>query len=216
MTEAVSVMLPLARPAVRGKLARGVRHMKLSTAVQQFIADCRVTLSASTVIAYESDLNHLVALATVEAADSVLAFTPDLVRAYFLMLSKKGLKMSTLHRRRSVLGEFAKWGLKQRLWASDPMASAPTIRRPKHLPRPFAPAERDRLLALTLGAEETLIRAILFWSGLRVSEVCGLRQQDVAIEAATLRVVGKGSKTRVVPMVPELVDAVKGWIWSPT
>ena len=90
--------------------------MKLSTAVEQFIADCRMRgLAPATLVRYHSDLKILVALATVEAQDTVLACTPALVHTYFLRLSAKGLMMATLHRRRAALAEFGKWGLRQRL-----------------------------------------------------------------------------------------------------
>jgi len=122
--------------------------MKLSTAVDQYLADCRIRgLSAQTLTGYRSDLGMLVSLASVDAADSVLAFTPELARAYFLRLSGKNLSMGTLHRRRSCLSEFAKWGRKRRYWLESPMDDLPTIKRPKHLPRPFSRAELEALLA---------------------------------------------------------------------
>jgi hypothetical protein len=78
-------------------------RMKLSKAVSEFVADLRVSgKAAMTVTAYESDLTRLVALAV---PNSVLAFTPDLVRLYFQTASAQGLKMSTLHRKRAALSE---------------------------------------------------------------------------------------------------------------
>jgi hypothetical protein len=81
--------------------------MKLSRAVQEFLADCRMKLSPASMAAYESDLTRLVALAS---PDSVLGFTPDLIRAYFLGLSHQGRRLSTLYRKHAVLHEFGRWG----------------------------------------------------------------------------------------------------------
>src|SRR5262252_7536049 len=90
------------------KLARGARHMRLTTAIDDFITGCRNRgLNASTIVRYKSDLRFLSSLAEVTAKDSVLAFTPELVAEYFGAMSKKGLKNATLHRRRAVLSEFA-------------------------------------------------------------------------------------------------------------
>ena len=90
--------------------------MKLSKAVENFLEYCRREKGQAeqSLISYRSDLSLLISLATVQAADSVIAFTPELVKSYFLTLSKKGLTMATLHRRRSSLNEFAKFGMRER------------------------------------------------------------------------------------------------------
>ena len=110
--------------------------MKLSTAVQQFLLDARVSLTRSTLVAYESDLNLLVALATFHRADTVLDFDEALVRLYLRELSKKGLGMATLFRRRVTLNQFAKWGVRRRYWIANPVDESPKIKRPKRLPLP--------------------------------------------------------------------------------
>ena len=162
------------------------------------------------------------ALATVDAPDTILAFTPELVRTYFHRLSAKGLTMATLHRRRAALSEFAKWGVDQRLWATNPMAGAPQIKKPEYVPRPFMPEERTRLLALELPLAERLVRALLYYTGLRVSPICGIRIGDISTQPMTLgdgltwpgsiRTVGKGNKTHVVPLHPDLRELVVSYI----
>jgi integrase/recombinase XerD len=183
--------------------------MRLSTTVHDFVLHLRMEGKAkATIIAYESDLNLLVALASVSAGDSVLAFTPALVRDYLLALSRRDLAMSTLHRRRASVGEFAKWGLRRRLWAYDPMADAPTIKRPKHLPRPFTREEHARLMAVPLTGRALVLRGLLYYGGLRISEALTVRVRDAMLgdedHLPTLRVRGKGNKERVIPIFPEL------------
>jgi hypothetical protein len=63
--------------------------MELSRAVQEFLADCRMRLTPASMAAYESGLTRLVALAS---PGSVLGFTPDLIRAYFLGLSHSAVR----------------------------------------------------------------------------------------------------------------------------
>jgi site-specific recombinase XerD len=191
--------------------------MKLSTAVTHFVEDCQSRhLAKDTITAYTSDLRLLVSLATVHLADSVFAFTPDLVKTYFVTLSKKGLKLSTLHRRRASVSEFAKYGMRQRYWNDNPVETGQRrIRRQQTLPRPFEADERDRLLVLDLNARENVFRALLYYGGLRVTEMCLLRLVDVRLgPRPALWVQGKGSKERVVPMAPELQEILEAWIRS--
>lgn len=185
--------------------------MRMSQAVETYLRELQIEVALSTYKAYKGDLGLLVSLATVEATDSIVAFTPRLVKAYFRKLYDKGLSAETLLRHRSALAEFAKWTLRQRLVTENPMVDAPKIRRPKRQPRPYSHAERDRLLALELAPDDVVLRGLLYWAGLRVSEVSLLRWPHVRMAApdqrGALRIVGKGNKERVVPMFAEL-DAI--------
>src|SRR5260370_4578230 len=98
--------LPSSRAGTRSARWR----MKLSRAVQEFVAEGRTYLSPASLAAYESDLSRVAALAS---PDSVLAFTPDLIRAYFLGLSHQNPKMATLYRQHSALQEFGPWGVRK-------------------------------------------------------------------------------------------------------
>lgn len=126
----------------------------------------------ATAAAYDSDLHRLVALA---GMNTVLAFTPDLVRLYFTTESQRGNGMSTLHRKLSTLREFAKWGRKHRLWATDPTLHFPTIKRPKHKPRPFEHGVDVRLVKDLLGHED--IKSTVIYT----------QVTDAALSAAVLR-----------------------------
>lgn len=195
--------------------------MKLSTAREEFLADCRLRgLSPATLDSYRSDLNLLVGLASVHAADNVISFTPGLVRRYFLALANKGLAAATLHRRRASISEFAKWCLLRRLVADHPMADTPKIKRPRRPPRPFASATRDKLAALHLAGVDALIRELLFGAGLRVTEACTLQVGDVDLGVdetrGSIRVHGKGDKIRVVPLTPELWHLLRDFMLAHT
>jgi integrase len=183
--------------------------MKLSRAVQEFLADCRLKLTPASMAAYESDLTRLVALAS---PDSVLAFTPELVRAYFLGLSHQGRRLSTLYRKHSVLHEFGRWGVRKKLWLASPMDEIPRPPKPEHLPRPFTPDEIGRIMRLELPPVESVIRGLLYYTGLRVSPICQLRIGDVSFDElaypngvtfpGVIRTIGKGNKPLVTPMHP--------------
>ena len=190
--------------------------MTLSTAVEKFLLENRPRLSRQTYVNYQSDLGLLTSLAKVYASDSVFSFTQDLVRRFFAMLSEKNLSMATLHRRRATLNEFAKWGQRERLWHENPMLAAPRIKRPRTLPRPFSGAERKRLLALDLPLQERCVRAILYYTGVRVGELCAIRVEDCLADdlgrLRQIRIHGKGRKERVVYVVPELAEVLRDYL----
>lgn len=214
-----AAMLPAAQRPTKAPLRQGAAHMRLDTAIEQFLTDCRLRgLAPATLESYRSDLHLLSSLARVSATDNVLAFTRSLVDQYFLALLNKGLAAATLHKRRASVSEFAKWCLIKRLVADNPMAAMPAIRRPRNRPRPLTTETRDRLWALPLTGAEAVIRGLLFQAGLRVSEVCALRVQDLDFGAddqhGALRVHGKGGKVRVVPMEPSLWHVLHDWTLS--
>jgi integrase/recombinase XerC len=182
--------------------------MLLSKAVEHFLQEVRVSKAKATAAAYESDLHRLIALS---GMNTVLAFTPDLVRLYFTTESQRGNGMSTLHRKLATLREFAKWGLRHGLWSTDPTLHFPTIKRPKHLPRPFSDEETRRLFALELPPMERVLRAVLFGSGLRATPICGLRVGDVNESPPQLRALMKGNKVQVVPIPAELRDLIANY-----
>jgi integrase/recombinase XerC len=187
--------------------------MTLSKAVELFLQETRLSKARATATAYESDLRRLVALCP---RNTVLEFTPDLVRLYFTVESQRGNTMATLHRKLAAVSEFAKWGLHARLWAENPVQTLPRIKRPKTLPRPFADEEVARLLALELPPMERVIRALLFGTGLRATPLCGIRVGDVSETPPRLRVVVKGSKPQSIALHPEVRDLLVSYILTGT
>jgi site-specific recombinase XerD len=187
--------------------------MKLSKAVELFMQEVRVTRAALTTAGYESDLNRFLALCPV---NSVLAFTPDLVRTFFTTESARGNKMSTLHRKMATLSEFGKWGVRHRIWPENPVASFPKIKRPKLLPRPFGHDEAARLLALDLPPLERVVRAVLFGTGLRVTPLCALKIGDLSFDPPVIRALVKGSKPQVLPMPPAVREVLYSYVLAHT
>ncbi len=187
--------------------------MQLSRAVQEFIKEKeRERKAKQTVDAYRSDLNRIVANS---GRDTVLNFTPELVKRYFDLASEDHLSLSTLHRRTATFREFIKWGARQRLW--DLMAlleAVPRIRRQETLPRPYSRDEAARLWRLPLPAEERVYRAVLFFTGLRVSAIANIIIGDIALDPPTIRTVTKGGKTVLKHMHPNLAAELASYLES--
>lgn len=183
--------------------------MKLSSAITAFIAEIRVHKAKQTAIGYESDLRRLAAKAQV---DSVLRFTPDLVKHELAIASASGRAMSTLHRKRSCFNSFGRWGVKNRLWVENSVDLVQTIRRPKHVPRPYAREEVARLLALPVSEREALLMQVLFLTGLRATPIGHLKVGNVTFSPPQIRAWVKGAKTQILPIHPALVGPLRDYI----
>jgi len=188
--------------------------MMISTAVAKFLEESEPVIAGSTRAQYRSDLTFLVAVAKVDYTDNLADFTSALVIAVFRKWKAKGMAQATLHRRMVSVRQFAKWCLRERVIAASPLV--PSVRRPRRLPRPLAGDVQDQILALDLRGKERVIRGLLFRAGLRVSEVCGLRIEDIVLgvdEAhGTVLVHGKGSKERVVPLARDLWHDLRDYL----
>ena len=209
------------RPRERAILRKGWRHMRLSRAIADYLDSCRLRkLSPTTVRTYDNVLAGLLRVALVHGPDQVAAFTPTLVRYYFDSSSGKGNGATTLLKKRSTVTKFAAWGLRERLWATDPAVEAPAYRKPERLPIPFERGDRAELMALPMREDERLLRALLYYAGLRAGEILRLRVQDVRLgdggqRLGRLVIAGKGDRQRLAPIVPELDGELRRYLAGP-
>lgn len=186
--------------------------MRLSRAIQEFITDLKIAKkSPNTIRARESDLQRL---QSTFAVDAIGSLTPEAIRRAFQLWGESSLGRATLHRRHTSVRTFTRWGRRRRYWLDDPMDGVPVIGRPDSLPRPFSREECERILALELPADEDLIRALLLFTGQRVSTVCGLTVGSITLDPPTIRVRLKGGREQVIPMHPLLADKVAAHLLS--
>jgi site-specific recombinase XerD len=187
--------------------------MRLTEALSRFITELRVRKAKATAAAYESDLRTLVKMAPL---DTVLRFDTELIENYLAWESSRNRAMATLHRKQAAIRTFAKWCVRNRIIAEDPMARLEPIRRPLTLPRPFTPDESRRLLALELPERERLFRALLFYTGLRVTPILNIRLGDISDDPPTIRVTNKGNRQQLVYMQAPLAEAVRSYVLART
>jgi integrase/recombinase XerD len=114
-------------------------------------------------------------------------------------------------RRLSVFRRFYRWALREHLCAADPTLRMDAPRQRMRLPGTLTEDQVERLLAAPdvldpLGLRDRAMLELLYASGLRVSELVGLRSVQVSLQEAVLRVTGKGSKERLVPFGQEAGD----------
>lgn len=181
------------------------------------LADVR-RLSPSTVRAYRSDLADLAA-----AAGDVELTAVDLetLREWLWRATQRGDARSTIARRTSTARGFFAWAAEEGLVAEDPSLRLVAPKRGRTLPR-VATADAvtailDRLGEAAAEGDPIALRdhallELLYGAGIRVSEVCGLDVGDLDRDRRTARVLGKGSKERVVPFGGAALRAVDAYL----
>lgn len=173
-------------------------------------------LSPNTIRSYTFDLQHLYEFAT-ELGKRVLDLAyPDL-EAFLAYLADLGLDTRSMARVVSGVRAFFRYLFVEEIIPANPtdLLEAPRIGR--RLPEVLTVEEIDRLIdsidtSTTNGVRNATMLELLYSCGLRVSECCGLRFQDIHIEQRYLRVMGKGSKERLIPMSDTAVARIEDYI----
>ena len=117
----------------------------------------------------------------------------------------------------SSLKRFYGWCLRERRVSADPTLRLDPPRRAPRFPKTLSEADVEALLAAPevnapLGMRDRTMFEVLYAAGLRVSELVGLKVFEVNLDAGVLRIMGKGSKERLVPLGEEAVDWVRRYL----
>ena len=180
-------------------------------------------LSEHSVRAYRGDVAGLLEHARRMGRESVAALDLAVLRSWLAGQATRGMARSTLARRAAAARGFTAWALRAGLVGSDPGALLATPRSGRSLPGVLRRDEADALLQVAgLAADDDdpaavrdlAILEVLYASGIRVGELCGLDLDDVDRSRRVLRVLGKGAKERTVPVGAPAVRAVDRWLAS--
>jgi integrase/recombinase XerD len=141
---------------------------------------------------------------------------PD-IEAYVAELRGRGLAPATVKRTVVAVRSLHRFLAEEGRLPTDPGSDVATPRVPAGLPKALSEAEVEALLAAVVGDDPMARRdramlEVLYGTGLRISELVGLRLADVDLESALLRAFGKGSKERVVPLGRHAVGALYDWL----
>jgi integrase/recombinase XerC len=165
-------------------------------------------LSPATTRAYRSDLRDLIEVALLTGVPTPADADLELLREWQGQASERGDARATLARRTAAIRSFFAWALEAGVVAQDPSLRLVAPKRGRTLPTvATAPAVAEMLDGLGARAEagdplplrDRAMLELLYGAGIRVSELCGLDVGDLDLDRGTARVLGKGSKERVVP-----------------
>ena len=171
--------------------------------------------SANTVDAYMRDLGKLVGYLQAEHTD-VLDVELGQLEHFAASLADLGIGARSMARILSGVRQFYRWLVLDGYLESDPTVLLESPKLPAHLPEVLSTAEVDLLEeAIDLdkweGQRNKAIIEVLFSCGLRVSELINLRFQNLFLEEKYLRIWGKGSKERLVPISQRAIDEIIRW-----
>jgi len=163
--------------------------------------------SDRTVEAYGRDLLQFFAQTErlIGAKPACSDLTPSAVRAFLHGLTAAGLARSSIDRKRAAVSAFARYLVRQGRLGQNPVMRLARSRARRKLPPTLAEADLKRKLDVPPTSDFASVRnrallEALYGSGLRVSELLSLRPARMDLSRTTLRVLGKGSRERVVPM----------------
>ena len=178
-------------------------------AIDRFIAALWIEegLAANTLAAYRRDLSLYAAWLVREHGRSLNESTEADFHAY-AVARHAASKATTANRRLTVFKRYFRWAVRERLLLVDPTLRLLAARQPLRVPKTLSEAQVEALLAAPdvstpLGLRDRAMLELMYASGLRVSELVGLKSVHVGLAEGALRATGKGARERLVPFGEE-------------
>lgn len=173
-------------------------------------------LSPHTVAAYRGDLEGLSTFLA-RGGTELGSATHHVLRRWLAQLRTLGYARTSIARKAAAVRAFYAWARRRRLVPANPAAHLGAPKRPERLPTVLKPEEAAQLVEAAdeddvWTVRDRAILELLYGTGIRVSELCGLDVEDVDLGRARVRVHGKGGKTREVPLGEPASDAVRAFL----
>jgi len=205
-----------------GHSGMAVSAPSLDRAVEAYLTFLTVErgLAKATIGAYRGDLTDF---ADSRGTSVAWADGPDAALRYLAARTRRGrrsdpgLAPTSLRRRAAAIKGFYRFAFGEGLIGVDVAAHLDLPRMPRLLPETLSAAETERLLGAP-PAEALLDRALLellYAAGLRVSEALRLDLEDLSLDGAFVRVIGKGDRERLVPVGEVALEALRAWLDGP-
>jgi integrase/recombinase XerC len=172
--------------------------------------------SRHTITSYRTDLKQFQEyLRTVYDNTPAEAADYGLVRSWIVSLSDEGLDASSINRKIASLRAFYRFLLRGEHLQKDPMQRVKGVKVKKKLPHFVKESEMSSVIDSPVftddlpGRRDKLILEMLYGTGMRLSELIGLRDTDVNLRGGVLKVLGKRNKERVIPIAKPVVTAIE-------
>ena len=172
-------------------------------------------LSANTLEAYRHDLSDLAAWLLGQGVDSWGALRQDTLRSYVAGAHRGGLSGKTLQRRLSAVRSFYRHINRSTSAELNPAMGLRAPKSARKLPQVLDADEMTHLVEVPtqgpLGVRDRAMLELFYSSGLRLSELCGLRWRALDLADGLVTITGKGNKSRIVPVGSHARAALQAW-----
>ena len=174
-------------------------------------------LSKNTVDAYQNDLNDFLSWLNKINIQDYKKVTETEINEYVAHLFKNDLKSSSVNRKISTLKSFYLFLIKKKLISLSPLSEVITPKKEQYLPSSMSEDEVEQLLQspnieLDIEIRDKAMIEMLYATGMRISELINLKMIDIDIERSVLKVLGKGSKERLVPFGEKASDSLSYYL----
>ena len=175
--------------------------------------------SERTVVSYETDLTQFETY--LKGVDEALDYTvvdADLVRGWVMQLMEHQYTETSVNRKLSSLRSFYRYLLRKGVVNLDPMQKIVGPKKKKPLPVFVKDSDMNKLLDETdfgdsfVGIRDRLILEVFYVTGVRLSELIGLKDADVDLSANVIKVTGKRNKQRLIPFGDELREDLMAYL----
>ena len=176
-------------------------------------------LAATSLASYRRDLAQWAGWLEREGGKGLLAADRGDVEDFLAEQFRSRAKATSIGRRLSSLRRFYRMQAASGSITTDPTLRVRAPKLPRRLPKSLSEEQVEALLAApetetTLGLRDRAMLETLYATGLRVSELIGLKLSQVAFDSGVVRVLGKGSKERLVPLGEEAIDWLRRYLAS--
>ncbi|HRP18083.1 MAG TPA: tyrosine-type recombinase/integrase, partial [Ginsengibacter sp.] len=143
---------------------------------------------------------------------------PPLIRSWLASLKERDMEATSINRKISALKSFYKFLLKRQLILKNPSAGIISLKQKKRLPsfveetQIMPVLDRSHFPDGIEGSTRFLAITLLYITGVRVSELTGIKEQDIDYASAIIRIIGKGNKQRNVPLTPQTILQIRNYI----
>lgn len=191
--------------------------------LQQFLGDYlnelryERNLAENSLESYSRDIESFLSFLSDSAITDLSDVTVENASEFFLFLSRSGLNERSLARYHSSIKGFFSFLVVSGYISKNPIAKTKPPKLKRKLPEVLSPAEIEFLIAKTdletpTGLRDRAIIEVLYACGIRVSELSGMKKNDIFFDEEMIRVIGKGNKQRLVPIGSSAINALNNYL----
>jgi integrase/recombinase XerC len=196
-------------------------QQRLAQTIQQFLdyLSFQKRYSNHTIISYKNDLTAFFDFLQIQFGEMPLAeIKPTFIRSWLADMKQHGMESKSINRKISTLKSFFKYQLRQQTITVSPMTAIISPKVNKRLPQFVDKKDITTLLTdvefpdTWAGKTDELIIQLFYNTGMRQSELAGLKQTAISKSNSTIKVLGKGNKERIIPVSNQLMDTMQHYM----